>query len=64
MAAQNGESVWFRIELAEGGFIGVVGWGEDGQESDMFVARELGSLWLTAKEKVKELLEVDDKEDE
>ena len=65
---ENGSHVWFRIELAEQGFIGTVGGAVvDGSEfeiSDNFVATNLGSLWLTAKEKVKELLDIDEEVEE
>jgi len=64
--AQNGDRVWFAIELAEGGFIGEVGHAinDEAYVSDQFVATNLGSLWLTAKEKVKELLEIEEKGEE
>ena len=61
--SQNGDWVTFRIELAENGFIGNVTF-ENGKSSNSFVATNLGFLWLAAKEKVKELLEIEDKEEE
>ena len=63
MGGTYGDWVTFRIELAENGFIGHVTFEEEGI-SDTFVATNLGSLWLIAKEKVKELLEIEDKEEE
>lgn len=63
--ASNGDRVWFNIELAEGGFIGEIGYmdGEEDYVSDQFVATNIGSLWLIAKEKMKNVLGVEDKEE-
>jgi len=62
--SQNGQAAWFNIEVADHGFIGTVGVDETtgNYVSAKFVANNIGSLWLIAKEKVKELLEIEEVE--